>query len=133
MKAAMILGADGVQIGSRFAATTEASSHDNWKKKITELNEGDTHLTLKELAPVRMVKNKFFNDLEAIYKVGRNSESLVAALGRARAKRGMFEGDMEEGELEIGQVSALIDEVLPVETVFANLLKEFEDIKMPRF
>ena len=129
----MILGADGVQIGSRFAATTEASSHDNWKKKITELNEGDTHLTLKELAPVRMVKNKFFNDLEAIYKVGRNSESLVAALGRARAKRGMFEGDMEEGELEIGQVSALIDEVLPVETVFANLLKEFEDIKMPRF
>ncbi|UFH33942.1 nitronate monooxygenase [Chryseobacterium sp. C-71] len=133
MKAAMILGADGVQIGSRFAATVEASAHDNWKKKITELNEGDTHLTLKELAPVRMVKNKFFNELEEIYNVGRNSESLVAALGRARAKKGMFEGDMEEGELEIGQVSALIDEVLPVETVFANLLKEFEDVKMPKF
>ena len=133
MKAAMILGADGVQIGSRFAATVEASAHDNWKKKITELNEGDTHLTLKELAPVRMVKNKFFNELEEIYNVGRNSESLVAALGRARAKKGMFEGDMEEGELEIGQVSALIDEVLPVESVFANLLKEFEDVKMPKF
>jgi len=133
MKAAMILGADGVQIGSRFAATVEASAHDNWKKRITELNEGDTHLTLKELAPVRMVKNKFFNELEEIYNMGRNSESLVAALGRARAKKGMFEGDMEEGELEIGQVSALIDEVLSVETVFANLLKEFEEVKMPKF
>ncbi|MCX8533010.1 nitronate monooxygenase [Chryseobacterium sp. KC 927] len=125
MKAAMILGADGVQIGSRFAATIEASAHENWKKKITELNEGDTHLTLKELAPVRMVKNKFFNELEEIYNVGRNTEALVASLGRARAKKGMFEGDMENGELEIGQVSALINEVLPVEKVFENLLKEF--------
>lgn len=131
MKAAMILGADGVQIGSRFAATQEASAHENWKKKITELNEGDTLLTLKELAPVRMVKNKFFNELEEIYNVGRNAEALVASLGRARAKKGMFEGDMEEGELEIGQVSALIDEVLPVETVFANLLKEFNETKKP--
>ena len=131
MKAAMILGADGVQIGSRFAATLEASAHENWKKKITELNEGDTLLTLKELAPVRMVKNKFFNELEEIYNVGRNAEALVASLGRARAKKGMFEGDMEEGELEIGQVSALIDEVLPVETVFANLLREFNETKNP--
>jgi len=131
MKAAMILGADGVQIGSRFAATQEASAHENWKKKITELNEGDTLLTLKELAPVRMVKNKFFNELEEIYNVGRNAEALVASLGRARAKKGMFEGDMEEGELEIGQVSALIDEVLPVEKVFANLLKEFNETKNP--
>ncbi|MCU7613179.1 nitronate monooxygenase [Chryseobacterium sp. GMJ5] len=133
IKAAMILGADGVQIGSRFAATVEASAHDNWKKKITELEEGDTHLTLKELAPVRMVKNKFFNELEDIYNTGRNKESLIASLGRARAKKGMFEGDMEEGELEIGQVSALIDEVLPVETVFNNLLKEFEEVKMPQW
>jgi len=131
MKAAMILGADGVQIGSRFAATVEASAHDNWKKKITELNEGDTHLTLKELAPVRMVKNKFFNELEDIYNLGRNTEALVASLGRARAKRGMFEGDMEEGELEIGQVSALIHDVLPVETVFKNLLKEFQQAENP--
>lgn len=131
MKAAMILGADGVQIGSRFAATTEASAHDNWKQKITELQEGDTHLTLKELAPVRMVKNKFFNGLEDIYNTGRNKESLMASLGRARAKKGMFEGDMEEGELEIGQVSALIDEILPVETVFRNLLEEFNTAGNP--
>ena len=131
MKAAMILGADGVQIGSRFAATVEASAHQNWKQKITELQEGDTHLTLKELAPVRMVKNKFFNELEEIYNTGRNKESLMASLGRARAKKGMFEGDMEEGELEIGQVSALIDEVLPVETVFRNLLEEFNQTGNP--
>ncbi len=131
MKAAMILGADGVQIGSRFAATLEASAHDNWKKKITELNEGDTHLTLKELAPVRMVKNKFFGELEDIYQSGRDKDALIASLGRARAKRGMFEGDMEDGELEIGQVSALINDILPVETVFRNLLKEFEEAKVP--
>ncbi|MGN7865882.1 NAD(P)H-dependent flavin oxidoreductase [Chryseobacterium sp.] len=133
MKAAMILGADGVQIGSRFAATTEASAHENWKKKITELQEGDTHLTLKELAPVRMVKNKFFSELEDIYQNGRNKEALIASLGRARAKKGMFEGDMEDGELEIGQVSALIDDILPVEVVFNQLLKEFEEVKMPTF
>jgi len=131
MKAAMILGADGVQIGSRFAATVEASAHENWKRKITELNEGDTHLTLKELAPVRMVKNKFFNELEGIYQSGRNKEALTASLGRARAKRGMFEGDMEDGELEIGQVSALIHDILPVEKVFSTLLREFEEAKSP--
>lgn len=131
MKAAMILGADGVQIGSRFAATTEASAHENWKKKITELQEGDTHLTLKELAPVRMVKNKFFGELETIYQSGRDKEALIASLGRARAKKGMFEGDMEDGELEIGQVSALIDDILPVETVFNHLLEEFENAKIP--
>ncbi|WP_332020504.1 NAD(P)H-dependent flavin oxidoreductase [Kaistella sp.] len=126
MKAAMTLGADGVQIGSRFAATEEASSHIDWKNKITQLSEGDTHLTLKELAPVRLVKNKFFYDLEKLYETGRNAEALKETLGRARAKRGMFEGDLEEGELEIGQVSALIKEILPVETVFQNLLKEFK-------
>ena len=126
MKAAMILGADGVQIGSRFAATEEASAHTDWKTKITQLSEGDTHLTLKELAPVRLVKNKFFYDLEKLYETGRNAEALKETLGRARAKRGMFEGDLEEGELEIGQVSALIEEILPVENVFQNLLKEFK-------
>ncbi|HAI79792.1 MAG TPA: nitronate monooxygenase, partial [Chryseobacterium sp.] len=94
--------------------------------KITQLSEGDTHLTLKELAPVRLVKNKFFYDLEKLYETGRNAEALKETLGRARAKRGMFEGDLEEGELEIGQVSALIKEILPVETVFQNLLKEFK-------
>ena len=126
MKAAMILGADGVQIGSRFAATEEASAHTDWKSKITQLSEGDTHLTLKELAPVRLVKNKFFYDLEKLYETGRNAEALKETLGRARAKRGMFEGDLEEGELEIGKVSELNKEIMPVETVFQNLLKEFK-------
>ncbi len=131
MKAAMILGADGVQIGSRFAATLEASSHNSWKERIISLNEGDTHLTLKELAPVRMVKNKFFDDLEQLYDSGRNVEALKETLGRARSKRGMFEGDLEEGELEIGQVSALLHEILPVEKVFENLLKEFRATEVP--
>ncbi len=131
MKAALVLGADGVQIGSRFAATAEASAHDIWKQKIVSLSEGDTHLTLKELAPVRMVKNKFYQDLEKLYDTGRNVEALKETLGRARSKRGMFEGDLEEGELEIGQVSALIEEVLPVEQVFQQLLREFEEAKVP--
>ena len=127
MKAAMILGADGVQIGSRFAATEEASSHDDFKNKIISLGEGDTQLTLKELAPVRLIKNKFFYELEELYEKGRDAEALKKTLGRARAKRGMFEGDLEDGELEIGQVSALIDEILPVEKVFENLLKEYRE------
>ncbi len=133
MKAAMILGADGVQIGSRFAATVEASSHEKWKEKIVSLNEGDTQLTLKELAPVRLVKNKFFYDVDRLYETGRNAEALKETLGRARAKKGMFEGDLEEGELEIGQVSALIDEILPVEKVFENLLMEFEAADFSKF
>lgn len=127
MKAAMILGADGVQIGSRFAATEEASSHENFKNKVISLNEGDTQLTLKELAPVRLIKNNFFYDLERLYETGRDVEALKETLGRARAKRGMFEGDLDQGELEIGQVSALIDEILPVEKVFQKLLKEFRE------
>jgi enoyl-[acyl-carrier protein] reductase II len=131
IKAAMILGADGVQIGSRFAATEEASSHNNWKEKITQLQEGDTHLTLKELAPVRLVKNNFFHELENIYNSGRNPDELKAVLGRARAKKGMFEGDLEQGELEIGQCSALIDSILPVEKVFEKLLMEFNETKIP--
>ena len=130
MKAAMILGADGVQIGSRFAASAEASSHQNFKDKIVELAEGDTKLTLKELAPVRLVKNKFFQDLENLYESGRNVEALKETLGRARAKRGMFEGDLDEGELEIGQVSALIDGILPVEKIFENLIREFNEAKV---
>lgn len=129
MKAAMILGADGVQIGSRFAATEEASSHADFKNKIISLGEGDTQLTLKELAPVRLIKNKFFYELEELYEKGRDAEALKKTLGRARAKRGMFEGDLEDGELEIGQVSALIDEILPVEKVFENLLKEYREAK----
>lgn len=127
MKAAMVLGADGVQIGSRFAATQEASAHENWKRNITALKEGDTHLTLKELAPVRMVKNKFYGELEQIYKTGADAALLAEKLGRARAKLGMFEGNLDEGELEIGQVSAIIEEILPVEKVFQNLLKEYRE------
>ena len=133
MKAAMILGADGVQIGSRFAATVEASAHDNWKQKIVEAKEGDTQLTLKELAPVRLVKNKFFYELEEIYKQGKDKDALIEKLGKRRAKRGMFEGDLEDGELEIGQSSALIDEILTVEQVFQKLLKEFSEADFSKF
>ena len=132
MKAAMILGADGVQIGSLFAATVEASAHENWKNKIVELKEGDTMLTLKELAPVRLVKNKFFNDLETLYAHGRDAEKLKDKLGRARAKLGMFEGDLVEGELEIGQGSSLINEILPVEKVMQNLVRQFNEVQIPR-
>lgn len=131
IEAAMLLGADGVQIGSRFAATKEASSHENFKQKIVETQEGGTHLTLKELAPVRLIKNKFYNDIEKLYESGRDTEALKAVLGRARAKRGMFEGDLEEGELEIGQSSALIDSILSVEEVFEKLIKEFREAECP--
>ncbi|MCT4216878.1 nitronate monooxygenase [Elizabethkingia anophelis] len=131
IKAAMLLGADGVQIGSRFAATKEASSHENFKQKIVETQEGGTHLTLKELAPVRLIKNKFYSDIEKLYESGRDTEALKAVLGRARAKRGMFEGDLEEGELEIGQSSALIDSILSVEEVFEKLIKEFREAECP--
>jgi len=131
VKAAMLLGAEGVQIGSRFAATNEASSHDNFKQKIVETQEGGTHLTLKELAPVRLIKNKFYNDIEKLYESGRDQEALRSVLGRARAKKGMFEGDLEEGELEIGQSSALIDSILSVEEVFEKLLKEFRESSCP--
>ncbi|MDY3317193.1 nitronate monooxygenase [Riemerella anatipestifer] len=131
IKAAMILGADGVQIGSRFAATKEASSHEAFKQKIVEAKEGDTQLTLKELAPVRLLKNKFFYDLEKLYEKGRDIETLKQALGRARAKKGMFEGDLDEGELEIGQVSALIDDIISVDEVFKRLIKEFKECKEP--
>lgn len=125
MKAVMVLGAEGVQIGSLFAATTEASADENWKQKITTLQEGDTFLTLKELAPARLVKNKFFYELEELYNKGRDAEALDQLLGRARAKKGMFEGDLDNGELEIGQSSALINEILPVKQVFQNLLTQY--------
>ncbi|MDY3344636.1 nitronate monooxygenase [Riemerella anatipestifer] len=131
IKAAMMLGADGVQIGSRFAATIEASSHESFKQKIVEAKEGDTQLTLKELAPVRLLKNKFFYDLEKLYENRRDTEALKQALGRARAKKGMFEGDLDEGELEIGQVSALIDDIISVDEVFERLIKEFKETKEP--
>jgi len=129
MLAAMVLGADGVQIGSRFVASDEASSHDLFKQKVVEAGEGDTQLTLKELAPVRLIKNKFYHDVQKAYKDGASVEQLKELLGRARAKRGMFEGDMEEGELEIGQVSALIHEIKPAARILADILVEFEAAK----
>lgn len=129
MLAAMILGADGVQMGSRFAASTESSAHNDFKKTIIETGEGDTQLTLKELAPVRLIKNKFYNDVQDLYSKSPSKEDLENLLGKRRAKRGMFEGDLIEGELEIGQIAGLIHEILPVEAIFEKVLKEYENAK----
>jgi len=126
MLAAMVLGADGVQMGSRFAASTESSAHDNFKKTIVETGEGDTQLTLKELAPVRLIKNKFFNDLQELYAKCPTKEDLENLLGKRRAKRGMFEGDLVEGELEIGQIAGLIHDIKPVEIIIKEVMEEFE-------
>ncbi|KAF2331820.1 NAD(P)H-dependent flavin oxidoreductase [Flavobacterium ginsenosidimutans] len=126
MLAAMILGADGVQVGSRFAASIESSAHNNFKDTIVNTKEGGTQLTLKELAPVRLVKNKFYQDVQDLYQKCPSKEELVQLLGRARAKKGMFEGDLDEGELEIGQVSGLIHDILPVEEIIQQMVTEFE-------
>jgi enoyl-[acyl-carrier protein] reductase II len=126
MLAAMILGADGVQVGSRFAASIESSSHNNFKQKIVDIKEGDTQLTLKELVPVRLIKNKFYQDVQDLYEKCPSKEDLVQLLGRARAKKGMFEGDLDEGELEIGQVAGLIHEILPVEQIIKEMIADFE-------
>ncbi len=126
MLAAMVLGADGVQVGSRFVASHEASSHERFKQKVVEAGEGDTHLTLKELAPVRLLKNKFYDQVQQAYAHGATVEELKSLLGRARAKQGMFEGDMEAGELEIGQVSALIHDIRPAADIVADMMGEFE-------
>lgn len=126
MLAAMILGADGVQVGSRFAASVESSSHANFKQTILDVKEGDTHLTLKELAPVRLIKNKFYQDVQTLYEKCPSKEELVQLLGRARAKKGMFEGDLEEGELEIGQIAGIIHEILPVEKIIQQMMADFE-------
>jgi enoyl-[acyl-carrier protein] reductase II len=130
MLAAMVLGADGVQMGSRFAASTESSAHIDFKKTILETQEGETLLTLKELAPVRLIKNKFFYDVQEAYANCASTEDLKTLLGRARAKRGMFEGDLVEGELEIGQIAGLIHDILPVETIIGNVIAEFNSAKV---
>ena len=124
--AAMILGADGVQLGSRFAASVESSAHENFKKTIVEVKEGDTQVTLKELAPVRLVKNKFYNDVQELYAKCPTTDDLKELLGRARAKKGMFEGDLVEGELEIGQIAGLIHEIKPVAEIMEELIRDFE-------
>jgi enoyl-[acyl-carrier protein] reductase II len=125
MLAAMVLGADGVQVGSRFAASEESSAHLAFKEEIVKAREGDTILTLKELAPVRLIKNKFFQDLQRLYAENPSVEQLRELLGRARAKRGMFEGDLEEGELEIGQISGLINDIKPARVIVEEMVKEF--------
>ena len=129
MLAAMVLGADGVQIGSRFAASTESSSHDKFKQAIVEAQDGDTHVTLKELAPVRLIKNKFFHDVVALYSTAPSTDDLKTLLGRARAKKGMFEGDLEEGELEIGQIAGLINEIKPAGDILQEIVSDFEKAK----
>ncbi len=126
MLAAMVLGADGVQVGSRFVATFEASSHELFKQKVIATDEGDTQLTLKELAPVRLIKNKFYEAIQAAYAQGATVAELQELLGRGRAKQGMFEGDLDAGELEIGQVAALIHDIRPARQLVADMMKEFE-------
>lgn len=126
MLAAMVLGADGVQVGSRFAASVESSSHDKFKQAIVDAQDGDTHVTLKELAPVRLIKNKFFHDVVALYAKAPTVEQLKQLLGRARAKKGMFEGDLEEGELEIGQIAGLIHEIKPAAEILREMVADFE-------
>lgn len=125
MLAARALGADGVQIGSRFVASNEASSHPNFKNEIVKAVEGSTQLTLKEITPVRMLKNQFFQEIVALYEKGTDIEELKTALGSGRAKKGMFEGDLKEGELEIGQIAGLINEVLPAAQIIKNLIEEY--------
>ena len=130
MLAAMVLGADGVQIGSRFVASDEASSHLNFKNCVLKAQEGDTELTLKELAPVRLLKNKFYDEVKELYKKSPTKEQLVDLLGRARAKRGMFEGDLDEGELEIGQIAGLINTIKPAADIVREIMSDFNQAKI---
>jgi enoyl-[acyl-carrier protein] reductase II len=126
MLAAMVLGADGVQIGSRFAASKESSAHENFKQKIIDVKDGDTHLTLKELAPVRLIKNKFYQEIQELYKNNPTKESLIALLGRARAKKGIFEGDLDNGELEIGQIAGIIHEIRSSKDILEEIISDYE-------
>ncbi len=129
MLAAMVLGADGIQIGSRFAATLESSAHDNFKQTIVDVKDGGTHLTLKELAPVRLVKNKFYQEVQELYQQNPTVDQIKELLGRARAKKGMFEGDLEDGELEIGQVAGLIHEIKSAKEVLESIVDEYQKVK----
>lgn len=129
MLAAMVLGADGVQVGSRFVASEESSAHLSFKQEVVDAKEGDTELILKELAPVRLLKNKFYEDVKALYKTAPTIDELKQLLGRARAKKGMFEGDLVEGELEIGQIAGLIHEIKPAATIISEMWAEFQTAK----
>lgn len=132
MLAAMVLGADGVQIGSRFVASQESSAHQDFKQEVIKAKEGDTLLTLKELAPVRLLKNKFFDQVMELYKTNPSKEQLTQLLGRARAKRGMFEGDLQEGELEIGQVAGLIHQIKPAAQIVSEIIEQFNTLNASR-
>ena len=129
MLAAMVLGADGVQIGSRFVASDESSAHINFKNEVVKTEDGDTQLTLKELAPVRLIKNEFFNELQELYKTCPTKETLKEKLGRARAKKGMYEGDLVNGELEVGQVAGLIHKIQPAAEIIDEIISEYENVK----
>lgn len=129
MLAVMILGADAVQVGSRFVASIESSAHQAFKKVVVDAKEGDTQLTLKELAPVRLIKNKFYNELQELYSKKPTVDELKTLLGRARAKRGMFEGDLEDGELEIGQIAGLIHDIKPAAQIVEDMIVEFRVAK----
>ena len=129
MLAAMVLGADGVQIGSRFAASKESSAHVNFKQKIIDVKDGDTHLTLKELAPVRLIKNKFYQEIQELYKENPTKEELIGLLGRARAKKGIFEGDLDNGELEIGQIAGIINNISSAKDILEEIVTDFETSK----
>ncbi len=126
MLAAMVLGADGVQVGSRFVASEESSAHLAFKKVVVDSKEGDTVLTLKELAPVRLIKNKFYQDVKELYETAPTVDQLKELLGRARAKRGMFEGDLIDGELEIGQIAGLIHDIKPAAKIVSDIMQEFD-------
>jgi enoyl-[acyl-carrier protein] reductase II len=127
MLASMVMGAEGVQIGTRFVASEEASSHFNFKQAVIQAAEGDTHLSMKKLIPVRLLKNKFFQQVQEAELRGANEDELKQILGRARAKKGMHEGDLNEGELEIGQVSAIVKEILPAGYIVENIWSEFKE------
>jgi enoyl-[acyl-carrier protein] reductase II len=137
MAAAFALGADGVQVGSRFVATHESSAHFDFKQAVLKATEGDTKLTLKQLTPVRLIKNKFYDAVETAQNKGATAEELVQLLGRARAKKGMFEGDLEEGELEIGQVSGMINEIKSaaevVDEIYGGFKNTVNDLSLLRF
>jgi enoyl-[acyl-carrier protein] reductase II len=128
MLAAMVLGAEGVQMGSRFVATPEASSHDNFKNAVINAKEGDTVLTLKELTPVRLIKNKFYDHVAEAYHKGATQQELRDLLGHGRAKKGMFEGLLEEGELEIGEVSYMLNDIKPAAEIVEDIWREFTEL-----
>ena len=129
MLAAMVLGAEGVQIGSRFVASEESSAHINFKQEVVKTQDGDTHLTLKELTPVRLIKNQFYQNVQGLYQQQADASALRELLGKGRAKKGMFEGDLNDGELEIGQIAGLIHEIKPAASIMDEIIVEYNNVR----